>query len=110
MAYVLDEQGDFAIRCNQEMVHLEKLEDYDELAEVKGMIERHAQYTQSSLAERILANWKAMVPKFVKVIPMDYKRMLEAFARVEAEGLSGEEAVMAAFELNKNDLARVSGN
>ena len=50
------------------------------------------------------------MPKFVKVMPHDYKRMLEAFAEVEASGLSGEEAVMVAFEKNKSDLARVSGN
>ena len=43
-------------------------------------------------------------------MPKDYKRMVDAFARVEAEGLSGDEAAMAAFEINKNDLARVSGN
>jgi glutamate synthase (ferredoxin) len=51
-----------------------------------------------------------MLPKFVKVIPKDYQRMLDTFASVQEKGLSGEEAVMAAFELNKNDLARVSGN
>ena len=74
------------------------------------MIERHFEYTESPVAERILADWAAYAPKFVKVMPRDYKRMLEAFAQVEAEGLSGDEAVMAAFEWNKNDLARVSGN
>jgi glutamate synthase (ferredoxin) len=44
------------------------------------------------------------------VVPKDYERMLEAYKEVQASGLSGEEAVMAAFELNKNDRARVSGN
>jgi len=46
----------------------------------------------------------------VRVIPKDYERMLEAFKEVEASGLSGDDAVMAAFELNKNDYTRVSGN
>ena len=51
-----------------------------------------------------------MVPKFVKVMPKDYKRVLLAFERVKASGLSGEEAVMAAFEENSRDLSRVAGN
>jgi glutamate synthase (NADPH/NADH) large chain len=110
IAYVLDEAGDFPGRCNQEMVYLEELEDTSEVEEVKGMIRQHAEYTNSELAWRILGDWERKIPKFVKVMPKDYKRMLEAFERVEALGLSGEEAVMAAFEENKNDLARVSGN
>jgi len=110
IAYALDEAGDFPMRCNQGMVYLERLEDEAEIKEVKGMIRGHAEYTQSELAWRILGDWERMLPKFVKVIPRDYKRMLEAFEEVEALGLSGEQAVMAAFEENKNDLARVSGN
>jgi glutamate synthase (ferredoxin) len=58
----------------------------------------------------VLAAWPAAAAHFTKVMPRDYKRMLDAFARVAAEGLAGEEAAMAAFELNKNDTARVSGN
>jgi glutamate synthase (NADPH/NADH) large chain len=109
-AYVLDEAGDFATRCNQQMVYLEKLDDPNEMASVAAMIERHAQYTDSCLARRVLADWSTSAAKFVKVMPKDYKRMLEAFAQVEAEGLSGDEAVMMAFEMNKNDQTRVSGN
>jgi glutamate synthase (ferredoxin) len=48
--------------------------------------------------------------KFIKVMPKDYRRMLEAIQQAEKEGLVGEEAVMMAFEANKNDVARVSGN
>jgi len=110
VAYVLDEAGDFATRCNQEMVGLEKLQDPDEMAELAAMIQQHAQYTGSTLARRVLDQWPTIAAKFVKVMPKDYKRMLEAFAQVEAEGLSGEEAVMVAFEMNKNDQSRVSGN
>jgi glutamate synthase (ferredoxin) len=110
IAYVLDQAGDFFSRCNQEMVYLETLEDRLEIKELKGMIQRHAQYTNSQLARRILEQWDSKAPKFVKVLPKDYKRMLEAFERVKAAGLSGEEAIMAAFEQNKNDQARVSGN
>ena len=74
------------------------------------MIERHARYTGSQVAERILSSWDAMLTKFVKVIPKDYKRVLEAEKRVRAQGLSGDEAVMAAFKENMSDVARVGGN
>jgi glutamate synthase (ferredoxin) len=110
VAYVLDEAGDFAVRCNQQMVDLEPLEDPTEIAEVAAMIQRHAHYTGSTPAQRVLDSWPSVASKFVKVMPRDYKRMLEAFAQVEAQGLSGEEAVMMAFEMNKNDQTRVSGN
>ncbi len=110
IAYVLDWNGDFARRCNQEMVALERLENRAEIAEVRSMIQRHADYTNSTLAWRVLIRWEELLPRFVKIMPKDYRRMLEAFAQVQASGLSGEEAVMAAFELNKNDTARVSGN
>ncbi|MCB0061204.1 MAG: glutamate synthase subunit alpha, partial [Caldilineaceae bacterium] len=110
VAYVLDEDDTFAGRCNLEMVELEDLTDADEIAEVQALVQQHAEYTDSAVAKRLLADWEGTTGKFVKVIPKDYKRMLEAFARVEAEGLSGDDAAMAAFESNMNDLARVSGN
>ncbi|MBM3223784.1 MAG: glutamate synthase large subunit, partial [Candidatus Tectomicrobia bacterium] len=110
VAYVLDEAGDFRTRCNLETVALEPLENPREIAEVKEMIQRHARYTHSELGWRVLAMWDELVSKFVKVMPKDYQRMLEALTRAEAAGLSGDEAVMVAFEDNKNDAARVSGN
>jgi len=110
IAYVLDEAGDFQRHCNQEMVYLERLENDQEIKEVESMIGRHAEYTNSKRAGFILGLWEEMVPKFVKVMPKDYKRVLEAMKRFEEAGLSGEEATMAAFEANKGDLARVSGN
>ena len=109
VAYVLDETGDFAVRCNQKMVGLEKLEDAAEIEEIRQMIHRHGQYTRSQRAFKILALWEEMTPKFVKVMPNDYKRMLQSIKRVEQAGLSGEEAVMAAFEDNAKDVARVGG-
>jgi glutamate synthase (ferredoxin) len=97
IAYVLDEQGDLAGHCNQETVALESLEDAEEIIEVKAMIERHAEYTQSALAWEILAHWEQKLPHFVKVMPNDYRRMLEAFRRVAERGLTGDEAQFAAF-------------
>jgi len=109
IAYVLDEAGDFAKRCNQEMVDCEKM-DEEEAEAVKAMILKHSEYTRSQRAWRILASWKDIAPKFVKVMPRDYKRVLQAMDRIQKAGLSGEEAVMAAFQENARDLARVSGN
>jgi glutamate synthase (ferredoxin) len=57
-----------------------------------------------------LALWNDVSGKFVKVMPKDFRRMLNAIQQAEKEGLVGEEAVMMAFEANKNDVARVSGN
>ncbi len=110
IAYVLDEDGTAAKRCNLEMVELETLSDAAEIGEVQALIQAHLAYTESTVAKRVLADWARYTAKFVKVIPKDYKRMLEAFASVAAEGLSGEAAAMAAFESNMNDLSRVSGN
>ena len=110
VAYVLDETGDFAKRANGAMVGLEKLESPAEIAEVRAMIERHQEYTQSTRAAAILADWAAYQPKFVKVMPKDYKRMLACIDRAQAQGFTGDEAIMAAFEENARDLARVGGN
>ena len=110
IAYVINWTGDFHRKCNREMVELETLEDAEEIAEVQKMIRTHAELTHSLLAQRVLSNWDEILPRMFRVIPKDYKRMLQALQEVEASGLSGEEAVMAAFELNSNDLARIGGN
>ena len=109
IAYVLDLEGDFAKRCNPEMVGLSALSDEEEIAAVKTMIERHEEYTGSRQAATILANWQKHLPKFVKVLPKDYARVLAALKRIEQSGLTGDEAAMAAFEENTRDGARVGG-
>jgi glutamate synthase (ferredoxin) len=109
VAYVLDEAGRFASHCNKEMVGLAKLDDADEINLVHGMIFRHAQLTDSKRAQEILATWNNWVPFFVRVMPHDYKRVLESQQRMRETGLSPEDAEMAAFELNSQDLARVGG-
>jgi glutamate synthase domain-containing protein 3 len=109
MAYVLDEDGTFKNRCNFETVTLERLDERD-LQEVEELLKRHAVYTHSARAWQLLALWQETAPKFVKVMPRDYRRVLEALQEAEAKGLVGDEALMFAFEANKNDAARVSGN
>jgi glutamate synthase (ferredoxin) len=110
IAYVLDEDGTFPGRCNLNMVLLEKVEDAAEVGEVKILIQQHFDYTRSSVAGRVLENWNDMLPRFVRVIPKDYKRMLAAIDQARKAGFSGDEAIIAAFEENKRDKSRVSGN
>jgi glutamate synthase (ferredoxin) len=109
IAYVLDETGDFPRNCNQEMVKLFRLEDPEEIEALRSMIHKHAEYTNGQRSWQVLALWEQMVPKFVKVYPNDYRRMLEAQRRFKTSGLSEEEAVMAAFEENARDVSRVGG-
>ena len=111
-AYVLDEKGDFQTLLNHDMVNLYRLVECDEkeIAAVRERIVRHVDYTKSERGQWVIDNWEELLPKFVKVLPRDYERMLNAFKKVEEQGLSGDEAAMAAFEENLNDLARVAGN
>ena len=93
-----------------DVVDVDPLDDPEEINEVKLMLHRHADYTQSERAKAVLANWDQMVSKFVKVLPNDYKRMLACIKRAHDQGLTGEEAIMNAFEENARDLSRVGGN
>ena len=97
VAYVLDRDGDFHIRCNREQCDLERLEDPVEISEVKGMIQKHAEYTGSTLALEILEDWENMRPQFVKVMPQDYKRILDALEEAQTEGFEGDDAWLEAF-------------
>ncbi len=110
VAYILDEKGDFPTRCNTEMVNLERLEDPEEIQELHQMLENHVRYTKSTKATQILANWENMKPQFVKVMPRDYKRVIQAIQTAISQGLSGDEALTAAFEQNARDIARIGGS
>jgi glutamate synthase domain-containing protein 3 len=111
IAYVYDKNGTFKSMCNMEMVDLEKLSRVSEEShELKRMIEEHLHYTGSSLAAEILSSWDFSILRFIKIIPKDYKRMLQAIKNMQSAGLTGDEAMMAAFYENYRDQARVSGN
>jgi glutamate synthase domain-containing protein 3 len=84
IAYVLDEHGTFADRCNMELVGFDPLEESD-IIELHELIEEHHLRTLSPVAARILREWRATLPKFVKVMPHDYKRALAELAEAEAE-------------------------
>ena len=77
-AFVLDEQGDFPIRCNQEMVDLERLELDEDVQLVQSLLREHAVHTGSTRAQYVLDNWEQLQGKFVKVYPRDFRRVLEA--------------------------------
>jgi glutamate synthase (NADPH/NADH) large chain len=108
VAWVYDEDGTFRSRANTEMVALEPLAA-GEADEVRGLLERHCELTGSERAAGLLADWDAAAARFVRVIPHDYRRVLDAQARMLAAGLPPEEAEMAAFSENAADLARVGG-
>jgi glutamate synthase (ferredoxin) len=110
IAYVLDETGDFATRCNTEMVDLEQLEDPEEIRDLRDIIATHVGLTGSGKGDRVLAAWNDMVPKFLKVMPRDYKRVLQHIQKALSDGLSGDDALSAAFEENARDIARIGGS
>jgi glutamate synthase (NADPH) large chain len=110
VAWVFDPDGTFAARCNTEMVGLEHLaDDPEDTAAVHELLVRHRDLTGSERATQLLENWSTILPCFIRVVPHDYRRVLEAQARMRAAGMSVEEAEMAAFEENARDLARVGG-
>jgi len=95
IAYVLDEAGDFEkYRCNHELVGLEKVQSDADVKMLRGLIENHASLTESTVARDILAKWSEFLPKFIKVMPHDYKKALERLAKekinVEAGSAAGE--------------------
>ena len=110
IAYVLDENGSFPANINMQMVEVEALADPAEIARVRKLVEQHLHWTDSARARQVLEDWEAMVKRFVKVIPKDFKRMLACIARAHDQGLTGDEAIMVAFEENARDLSRVGGN
>lgn len=90
IAYVLDIQGNFLSKLNDEMVEASRIEDPSEIAFVRGLIEDHHHYTGSELAARILVDFNRALPRFVKVLPVDYKRVLEEEAAKAAEAKRAE--------------------
>ena len=100
----------FDAKCNKKMVSLEKVESNEDIAELKSMIEKHYEHTNSVRAENILSNWDPEVNKFTKVIPHDYKKVLETLKEAEIQGLDENAANLMAFErVTGKKAAAVSG-
>lgn len=85
VAYVLDEESNFDYFCNMEMVELSLVEDISDIRELKSLISKHLQYTNSSLAKKILNNWEQYVVMFKKVVPIEYKKVLQEKKIAELE-------------------------
>jgi glutamate synthase (ferredoxin) len=86
IAYVFDVDGEFKRRCNLGMVELSPLDQAEDIALVRELIRRHVGYTGSSYAARFLDDWIGVQPRFVRVMPKDYRRVLVAEERARAEG------------------------
>jgi glutamate synthase (NADPH) large chain len=92
LAFVLDEKGDFYDRCNQSMVDLEPVISSKDKSVLRDLIERHLNYTGSAPAQKVLRQWEAMLPRFVKVYPRDYRRVMEQMEKEKAATLAGNKA------------------
>ncbi len=97
VAYVLDENNDLYRKTNKSLVSTEELSNKYDVLELKGMIEDHVRYTNSVKGKEILENFEQYLPKFKKIIPYDYKKMLETIAKMEEKGLDSEQAQIEAF-------------
>ncbi len=101
VAYVYDPEGDFHIRCNKEMVDLERLDEPEDMDLVRGLMERHREYTGSTVANGLLKQWPDIAEKFVKVMPRDYKRALR-----EQTEAAKEEVLASQGEIEKKGNGR----
>jgi glutamate synthase (NADPH/NADH) large chain len=90
IAYVYDRDGEFASRVNYELVEIEPLDD-DDLAWLKKTVEDHKRHTGSAVAERLLNGWNVEISKIRKVMPRDYRGVLNVIAKAKADGLNEEQ-------------------
>ena len=97
IAYVLDEKSNLYRNLNKEMISIELVESKYDIAELKNMIEKHVAHTGSEKGKEILTHFDEYLPKFKKIIPNDYKRMMMLSAQMEDKGLSSEQAQIEAF-------------
>lgn len=100
IAYVLDEYSDLYRKLNKEMVSIDKITSKYDVLELKEMIKEHAAYTNSEKGKKILEHFEEYLPKFKKIIPKDYNRMLMKIVQMEEKGLSSEQAQIEAFYAN----------
>ncbi len=99
VAYVYDIDGNFEEKCNKQLVLLENVIDAEDVCELKEMIGNHFKFTGSLRAKAILDNFDEELKKFVKVIPIDYKKVIEEIKKCSEKGMSDEDAKMEAFEV-----------
>ena len=100
IAYVLDEDRSFYKRLNKELVSFEDVSNKYDVLELKGLIQEHVAYTNSEKGKRILDHFSEYLPKFKKIVPHDYRRMMNAIVQMEEKGLNSEQAQIEAFYVN----------
>ncbi|CAK9318191.1 unnamed protein product [Citrullus colocynthis] len=104
VAYVLDMDGEFESRCNLELVDLDKVEEEDDILTLKMMIQQHQRHTSSNLAKEVLDNFDNLLPRFIKVFPREYKRVLANKKAQEAAKEASEPSAKDAEELDEAEL------
>ena len=97
IAYVLDENHELYLRLNKQMVDMEAVTERHDGEELRTLIEHHVRETGSPLGKRVLDHFQEYLPKFKKIIPRDYKRMITTIGQMEEKGMSHEKATMEAF-------------
>ena len=97
IAYVLDEHHELYLRLNKQMVDMEAVTERHDGEELRTLIEHHVRETGSPLGKRVLDHFQEYLPKFKKIIPRDYKRMITTIGQMEEKGMSHEKATMEAF-------------
>ena len=101
IAYVLDLDSSLYKTVNKDMVNIERVTEKYDVQELKNMIEKHVAYTNSEIGKEILKHFKDYLPKFKKIIPEDYEKMMTAILQMEEKGLSSELAKIEAFNQTK---------
>ena len=102
VAYVLDMDSDLYMNVNKQMVNIERVSSKYDVNELKSMIKEHVSYTNSEIGKEILDNFTEYLPKFKKIIPIDYECMLKTILQMEEQGMSSEQAKIEAFYAIKN--------
>ena len=102
IAYVLDEKNNLYTKVNKQMVAIEKVTNKYDVQDVKNMIQEHVANTNSVKGKQILEHFEEYLPKFKKIIPYDYSRMLATIVKMEEKGLSSQQAQIEAFYANTN--------
>lgn len=100
IAYVLDEENDLYTKLNKSLVGFSGVTKPEDIDQLRGLIEEHVAWTGSALGTEILADFEGYLPRFKKIVPHDYAKMLDSIAALQSEGMSREEAQIEAFYAN----------
>ena len=94
---MLDLDSDLYQNVNKQMVHIERITSKFDVNELKSMIQEHVSCTNSEIGKKILERFTDYLPKFKKIIPVDYEKMLTTILQMEEQGMSSEQAKVEAF-------------